>query len=215
MAEEHFAGCGGRAVHIIFLRLPGGRAVTEQYLKGLNRDAITQFPPGTMVAMVRRTLAVDKATKVRVTPVTELVQIRVYRTIPVLPEPGEHLRPEPSQQDVYEFVLDRPKLFAGEPGLRAVGREEPEEPFARDFIDPFERKPVDPQPPVVSRQLQNCISCHQGPGVHSVNSMRRGLKASSGETFRTYAFDVESSYTVKSKVKQFEWGLLQGLLEAK
>src|SRR5262249_48924026 len=137
MAEEHLAGCGGRAVHIIFLRLPGGRAVTEQYLKGLNRDAITQFPPGTMVAMVRRALPVDKATKVRVTRVTELVQIRVYRKIPVLPEPGEHFRPEPGQQDVYEFVLDRPKLFAGEPGLRAVGNEEPEEPFARDFSDRF------------------------------------------------------------------------------
>src|SRR5205814_8041230 len=26
MAERHFAGSGGRAVHIIFLRLPGGRA---------------------------------------------------------------------------------------------------------------------------------------------------------------------------------------------
>ena len=45
--------------------------------------------------------------------------------------------------------------------------------------------------------------------------MRRGLKTSSGETFRTYAFDVELSYTVKTKAKQYEWGLLQGLLEAK
>jgi hypothetical protein len=215
MAEEHFAGCGGRAVHIIFLRLPGGRAATEQYLKGLNRDAVTQFPPGTMVAMVRRALAVDKATKVRVTPVTELVQMRVYRKIPPLPGPGEHFRPESSQQDVYEFVLDRPKLFAGEPGLRAVGKEEPEEPFVRDFSDRFVRKAGDPQSPVVGRQLQNCIGCHQGPGIHSVNSMRRGLKTSSGETFRTYAFDVELSYTVKTKVKQFEWGLLQGLVEAK
>src|SRR5207253_1804419 len=31
MAGEHFDGVGGRAAHVIFLRLPDGRAATEQY----------------------------------------------------------------------------------------------------------------------------------------------------------------------------------------
>ncbi len=222
MAEQHFAGSGGRAAHVIFLRLPGGRAATERYLKGLNRDAVTQFPTGTMVAMVRRALAVDAAAKVRVTPVTELVQIRVYRKIPAPTEPLQHHRAAAGEQDVYEFVLERPKLFAGQSGLRSVGPEEPEEPFVRDDSDPFERKsppPVDPdtgaKPPVVTRQLRSCIGCHQGPGIHSVNSMQRGLKTSGGETFRTYAFDVEMKYTVSAKVARYDWGLLQGKLETK
>ena len=77
MAQKHFDGAGGRAAHVIFLRLPDGRAATEQYLKELcseepflkeaHRPSVKQFPTGTMVAMVRRALAVDTSAKVRVT----------------------------------------------------------------------------------------------------------------------------------------------------
>src|SRR5437016_6684438 len=101
MTEQHFNGAGGRAAHVVFLRLPGGRAVTERYLKELGRDSIKQFPPGTMLAMLRRALAVDRSTKVRVTPVTELVQIRVYRRIP---EDRQANRHDFGEQHVYEFT---------------------------------------------------------------------------------------------------------------
>ena len=56
MAERHFEGVGGRAAHIIYLRLPAGRAATERYLKDLKDKKTKQFPTGTMVAMVRRHL---------------------------------------------------------------------------------------------------------------------------------------------------------------
>jgi len=124
MAVQHFKGAGGRAVHLILLRLPGGRAVTEKYLEELDPGAIKQFPAGTMVAMVRRALTVDRSAKVRVAPLTELVQIRVYRQIPESRSaiPGAIFG---GQQDVYEFVLDRRNLFAGRHGLRAVGLDDP------------------------------------------------------------------------------------------
>jgi hypothetical protein len=213
MARRHFDGAGGRAVHVIYLRLPGGRTVTEQYLKELNRDSVKQFPSGTMVAMVRRALAVNGSAKVCVTPVTELVQVRVYRRIPA--DPRAHLRGDVGEQDVYEFVLDRTKLFAGQHGLRAVGPKDPAEPFFErdEGADPFERtrRPLAPTMP----QLKTCIECHQAPGVHSVLSMERGLRGRDGEAFRTYDWDVEMGYTVAAKVKRFNWGLLQGLLEAR
>ena len=213
MAQRHFNGCGGRAVHAIFIRLPGGRAATEQYLKELKRDSVRQFPPGTMVAMVRRALAVDRSTKVRVTPVTELVQTRVYRRIPRDPEARRH--GDFGEQDVCEFLLDRQKLFAGKHGLGAVGPKDPAEPlFERhEGADPFERTrvPFTPSMP----QLKTCIECHQAPGVYSVLSMGRGLRGQDGEIFRTYARDVEMDYTVRAKVGRYDWGLLQGLLEAR
>jgi hypothetical protein len=215
MARQHFDGAGGRAVHIIFLRLPGGRAATERYLKELDSDSIKQFPRGTMVAMVRRALAVDRSAKVRVTPITELVQIRVYRQIPA--DPRAHIRRgvQPEEQDVYEFVLDRGTLFAGRHGLRAIGPDDPEESFGRsEGDDPFERgarRAAGPPEP----QLKSCIQCHPAPGVHSVMSMQRGLRQGHAEIFRTYAWDVELNYTVGFKVQQFTWGLLQGLLEAR
>ena len=64
-------------------------------------------------------------------------------------------------------------------------------------------------------QLKTCIECHQAPGVYSVLSMERGLRKPDTKSFNTYTWDVEMSYTVKAKVKEFDWGLLQGLLEGK
>jgi hypothetical protein len=223
MAEQHFDGAGGRAAHVIFLRLPDGRAATQRYLKGLRREepylkeagrySVKQFPAGTMVAMVRRALTVDRSAKVRVTPVTELVQIRVYRRIPKDPEANFH--GDFGEQDVYEFLLDRPKLFAGEHGLRAVGPDDPAEPFfdRSEARDPFERSRASLTPG--GPQLKTCIECHPAPGIYSVLSMQRGLRRADAEGFRTHGWDVEMGYTVDAKVKQFGWGLLQGNLEAK
>ena len=210
MAQQHFKGAGGRAVHVIFLRLPEGRAATERYLKGLGSDSVRQFPVGTMVAMVRRALAVDRSAKVRVAPITELVQIRVYRRIPK--HPRANLQGDFGKQDVYEFVLDRTKLFAGKHGLRPVGPKEPAQPFERDEGAPFEQKD---RHTVAETQLKSCIQCHQKPGIDSVTSMRRGLQAHGRDNFTTYGWDVEMSYTVKAKVRRFDWGLLQGMLEAR
>jgi hypothetical protein len=224
MAQRHYDGAGGRAVHVIFLRLPGGRAATERYLKELrgkepflkeaHRPSLEQFPPGTMVAMVRRLLTVDRSAKVRVTPVTELVQLRVYRRIPKNPE-AHLLHGDSGEQDAYEFLLDRAALSAGKHGLRAVVPGDPAEPLfdRREGNNPFERTrpPLTPEMP----QLKTCIECHRAPGVYSVLSMEQGLRRPQSEVFRTYAWDVEMKYTVRAKTEQFQWGLLRGLLEAR
>jgi hypothetical protein len=175
---------------------------------------VRQFPPGTMVAMVRRALAVDSSAKLRVTPITELVQIRVYRRIP--DDQDANFHGDFGAQDVYEFVLDRERLFAGEHALRAVGPHDPEELFERDGHDPG---------PTASRrgnraetQLKTCIQCHQAPGVLSVLSMERGLRANpldARENFRTYDWTEELNATLRPKIEQSNWGLLQGMLEAK
>jgi hypothetical protein len=224
MTERHFEAVGGRAAHVVFLRLPGGRAETESYLNGLRptgptfeeRFSLKQFPDGTMTAMVRRALTVDRGAKVRATPITELVQIRVYRQVPKNPE--ARIAGSPVEQDVYEFILNRDRLFAGEHGLRAVGPHEPAEPFFERSgdRDPFERgrNPIAPR----MTQLRTCIECHNAPGVYSMLSMNRGLHGNSrarGEVFRTYDWDVEMDYTIRAKSEQFSWGLLKGKLEAK
>jgi hypothetical protein len=64
MAKQHFDGAGARAVHDIFLRLPGGRAATEQYLKDLSpgephlehsgRDSVKQYQLGAVSVLRTR-----------------------------------------------------------------------------------------------------------------------------------------------------------------
>ena len=211
MAREHFEAAGGRAAHVIFIRLPQGRAATEQYLRQLP-ERVEQFPPGTMVAMVRRALAVDRGAKLRVTPVTELVQIRVYLCIPE--DRHANMHGDFGEQDVYEFVLDREEFLAGKHGLRAVGADEPADPFVRNEGDPFSPGPQREQA-VAPKQLQTCIQCHQSPGVYSVLSMQQVLRGDKmrDERFRTYGLDIELKYTSHAKSGRFDWGLLQGMLQ--
>jgi hypothetical protein len=86
---------------LVFLRLPGGRAATAEYLKQL-----PPFPKGTEVALVRRALLIDTSHRVVPSPLTESVQLRVGGL-------GT------------EFRLSRAQLFTGRAGgLRPLGARE-------------------------------------------------------------------------------------------
>lgn len=64
-------------------------------------------------------------------PITESVQIRVFRNVPTKygPRPWDERTEPAALQDVYEFKLDRVTLFAGKSGgLRAVTGDEQEFP---------------------------------------------------------------------------------------
>lgn len=212
MTKQHFDACKGRAAHVVFLRLPGGKAATEKYLEELSSDPVKQFPEGTMVAMVRRALAITPQGKMVVTPITELVQLRAYRRIPA--DPRANRNGDFGEQDMHEFVLDRHMWFAGKHGLRPVSADAPFEPFARTEGDPF--LPGARENNLAKTQLKSCIQCHQAPGVQSVLSLERVRSQTPrdyGTLFRTFALEVELSYTPFNKRQRYDWGLLQGLLE--
>jgi hypothetical protein len=90
------------SVFLVFVKLPGGRDATLDYLKRLaafdkpwalpNADeksreryqflpnpAVPQFPKGTEVALVRRALLIDSSRRVVPSPLTESIQLRVMR----------------------------------------------------------------------------------------------------------------------------------------
>lgn len=95
---------------LVFLKLPGGRDATLDFVKRLkefdkplllpNSDekdrlrypylpnpALPQFPKGTEVALVRRALLIDSSRRVVASPLTESVQLRVMRTDTTEPTP--------------------------------------------------------------------------------------------------------------------------------
>jgi len=211
VAPQHLRENGGNnpstnSVFLVFLRLPGGRDATLDLLKQLRAfdqplvvksDAagnrankflpnknLPLIPAGTEMALVRRAFVIDSSNTPVPSPLTESVQLRVYREVPEIT--GETLdaslvsgtaanRNARAWQSFFEFRLNRQLLFAGRAGgLRAVGGDE------RDFKtgfrahgwDPFERGQDDrrfsegDQPPV----RQNCFACHSLPGLTSFNS---------------------------------------------
>jgi len=150
-------------------------------------------------------------------PLTESVQIRVYRSITTAqeehPESGFKENIAKSGQDFYEIRLSRPQLFANKGGgLRAVGQEEREflifQAQGHDEVEDSERWPLEKYPAI----LQLCVACHRGTGINSLNTREKLLKP-------RLLHDAQWVYpprwweddgTIYWKQERYEWGLLNG-----
>lgn len=198
VAFQHVSNFSGRSSFLVFLRLPGGRKAAFDYLEALwdfpgpwvltRADAhhrqvlnpnVPQFPAGTEVALVRQLTLFDNYGRLVNSPITESVQISVYREIRKSNDLPASLDATfvPSGADFYDFELSRSQLFAAKAGgLRAL---QPEE---KDFTkfgasEPDEGRPgqyqtLDNYFPL----LKQCDFCHQDVGIHSLNSHVKLLK---------------------------------------
>src|SRR6185437_13361225 len=159
-APAHAKFVEGKAIFLSFLRLPGGRKATEDYIDRLPPPPCPDkdFPPlpnGTQMALVRRMLLPDDLGRLQATPVTENVQFRIF--------------PKGDEQHFFEFTLDRTGLLSGHGGLRPVG------PDDGDYFgfgggygrgDPFAGKEL-PQPRPI---LLDCKGCHMPKALFSINT---------------------------------------------
>jgi hypothetical protein len=239
LAPEHTRSFNGHSAFLVFLRLPGKRQETLDYLEKLRRfpnprlatpgrplnPALPQFPAGTQVALVRKMLLIDADGRLRPTRLTESVRLRVYRDVPPR---GERPLP-PSRQDAYEFDVRRKDLFAGKAGgLNPTG---PEDAFADPFIRERVMRPPDvawdPAEPPPTRQVAGgtmaCGSCHggcsdSGPGIFSVLSIAHAARLS--DLGPAIAPDEKTPIPKELlpmawKRQQYSWGLLQGMWETR
>jgi hypothetical protein len=241
LAQAHVYAFSGRSRFLVFIRLREGRKATLAYLQTLwnfpqpwiqgqdpladqavlNPD-LPSFPAGTEVALVRQMTIFDNQGNLTAAPITESVQLRVYRAITITParfferDWAEVIKN--SGQDFYEIKLSRPLLFAGKDGgLRATGRDERElstfQQQGNDEIDEFNEHPEFKRiwPP----ELQTCASCHNGGGVRSLNSVVKLFKPNrlqhdwpSNEDYagRCWLDDMTETW----KQGRYDWGLLTG-----
>jgi len=235
VASQHVSSVSGRSRFLVFIRLPQGRKATFEYLKtlwnfpqpwvvrrGVPEQAevnpnLPSFPAGTEVALVRQMTLFDDQGKLIPAPLTESVQIRVYRSITTAqeehPESGFKENIAKSGQDFYEIRLSRPQLFANKGGgLRAVGQEEREflifQAQGHDEVEDSERWPLEKYPAI----LQLCVACHRGTGINSLNTREKLLKP-------RLLHDAQWVYpprgweddgTIYWKQERYEWGLLNG-----
>ena len=241
VAEQHDSFFSGRSSFLVFLRLPGGRKATFDYLKTLwnaplpltpsphlsplqdeapNPD-LPQLPAGTQVALVRQMTLIDNQGRQRATPLTESVQIRVYRSVTpsAAPAVGIDQMITKSGQDCYAIRLSRPLLFANQSGGLKAAR--PEE---RDFTlfgggGPDEGSPghyasLASYHPVTKA----CVMCHRETGVQSLRTLGRLQKpnplqqdlpaGASGPRWW------EDARVLAWKQSQDNWRLLSGYLKS-
>lgn len=237
LADMAFAG---RSVFLVFMHLPEGHEATIAYLQRLkefpqpwipnpersrpdqvlpNPD-LPQFPAGTELALVRRMVLIDSLGHLTPTNITESIQLRVYRSVPS----GARRNADEARisQKNFEFRLSRRKLFAGEAGgLRPVLSGEQEfNVFRSHGIDEFEGS-MQSGGGSLDRAgviLDHCAVCHFAPGIHSVlsYSVQRFEPASLRPFVLIEARTTNDEYfTTSWKRRQYEWGLLTGLWQAR
>jgi len=208
-APLHVQATEGRSVFLLFIRLPEGRHAALNYLKTLKElpkgTEIPQIPIGTQVALLRRVMLIDFTGTLRLTPLTESLQVRVYQKL--------------AAPDMYEFSLRRKHLFAErDGGLHPTGRDQVNL-FDLGFLGFESHLHPDPLengvPPLNSRRtpvvMESCVKCHAGPGIFGFQSMFAGH-------FDRPPLDVaelKSQVTpvIDGSQKTYAWGLLQGLWE--
>ena len=230
-AKTHSEDQLHRSAFNIFIRLPGGRDQTLQYIKDLAdfRDHWTtegprrpilsitnvsrnlktpKFPAGTQFAIVRQALLISNAGKLVVSPLIESVQMRAYL--------------KRHSKAVSEFLMEPTKLIVGEAILRARRVDE------RGF-KLFLAGGSDPLDPESGRSLRSdrsilghCNICHSSSGIHSVASRSERFNLEpAGLTFSNPHVvppqflegkpeDVWKG-TIREKRATYSWGLLQGL----
>lgn len=251
VAAAH-ASTFSRSSFLVFVRLPAGRKATFDYLRTLwdfpepwirrpdpgeseqsqtvENPHLPQFPAGTQVALVRQMMLFDANGNLRGAPITESVQIRVYRSITSAGRVADSESDfaganAASGQDFFQITLRRPLLFAGSAGgLKATGADEKEfslfNTAGPDEGAPGQYVSLDKYPPV----MKSCVACHNAGGINSVNSRSRLLKpywlnhdhpapAATSATADPAASEVrwwQETQDMSWKQNRYEWGLLNG-----
>jgi hypothetical protein len=227
VAPQHYVSGENRftnSVFLVFLRLPAGRASTLTYLKKLRsfsgpvavgtsgggravpNPKLPKLPDGAEFALVRRALLIDSSHRVAAAPLTESVQLRADR----------------SGRPFHEWRLSRALLLAGRAGgLRALGAGESD--FKTGFnahaMDELETTSRGSSFPGGRRLVvrQNCVVCHEQPGLSSFNSLFFFRGGSLGDGARGASLSEATvsqlaGVAVKWRERQPDWTALRKLL---
>jgi hypothetical protein len=247
VAPFHVEMLSGRSVFRVFMRCPGGRQATLSYLEALNLyltpwalkpaeiatqypshakvrwdplrvdPSTPQFPPGTIVALVRQMMVNNDDLKPVPTSITQKVQFRVFKDVG---EPGRVNGPGDfnTHQLVYELVMRRHDIVAGRAGgFHPVTQDETE--YQLTTLPMGGSRAALLGGPVV---LSTCRRCHSSNGIFSVNTYASrifpafspGFAKSNPQLLPATSIGYQANATADWKTRQFDWGLLRGLVEA-
>ncbi len=183
----HDSFFGGRSTFFVFILAGDGRDKTIQFMKQLNEKS---KPPPARFVLVRRTLLIDNQGRIRLTPITETVQMR-----------GDNAE--------QESKLNRKDFLEGKM-RQSIHSETDKDNERPDILFMGRNAGVDPAP-----ILKSCFHCHQGGDLNSRTqsfSEQAGPMRTRPPLIESILED-EASKSIRCKYDQFMWGKLQGLWE--
>src|SRR6516225_10626725 len=177
---------GGRSAFLVLVQAGKSRDQTIKFVQQLNDD--DKSSPW-QVALIRRMLLIDKEGRIRLTPITETVQMQAGT--------GR------------EFKLDRKDFLGGKTkqSIRPVTEDDRERPE----IVFLGRNAGDRPEPI----LKSCSHCHPGGDLNARTQIFSGQVGPQRARPRLIAstVDHEVAKAIRWKYDQFMWGKLQGLWE--
>jgi hypothetical protein len=187
LTPVHESFFGGRSAFLVLVKAGASREQTITFVQQINDTGKASPAP---VALVRRMLLIDQEGRIRLTPITESVQMR-----------GEGAE--------REFKLDRTDFLAGKTKQSLHGVTEDDRERAEIV---FLGNNAGHSPTSV---LRSCFHCHQGEDLNSrtqVFSLRVGPPRAPPRLIES-TLDDEVAKSIRWKCDQFLWGKLQGLWE--
>lgn len=167
-AAQHTGKLHARSMFLQFMRLPGGRSETLEYMARVSRK-VEPFPVGTQFALLEQPYLISDEGEMVLSPMIVSVQLRAYLDVD---RRAHEARPD-ATQCVAEFVMQPRELIQGNAIMRALTprdfRYEAGAEFAAGFSpkDPFATGDITEGLPSTSR-LHSCMRCHGGkPGVRT------------------------------------------------
>jgi len=169
-----------------------------------------------MVALLRQMAVIDTSGRIRATPLTQTLQMRVYRQV------GCDVTDHENSQAAVKFHLVRGHLFSDRNGgLVPVDWSDPLRVSLLQRYDLYDR---DAGRSSIETVMQSCIACHScgGATVHSIFTYKQddwvpgaNLMAASQLRLIPTTPAAETKTTVTWKTERYEWGLLKGLLDGR
>jgi hypothetical protein len=187
LTPVHESFFGGRSAFVVLVKAGASRGQTIKFMQQIN-DNGKAAPAQT--ALVRRMLLIDQEGRVRITPITESVQIR-----------GESAE--------REFKLDRKDFLAGKT-KQSIHRVTEDDRERAEIV--FLGSNAGDRPTSI---LKSCFHCHQGGDMNSRTqafSARVGPMRAQPRLIDS-TLDDEVAKSIRWKYDQFMWGKLDGLWE--
>jgi hypothetical protein len=158
-APAHTRSVNQRSLFSIHMHWPEGRKAGEEFIAANPLKETVAFPPGTVLALMRRAVAANTDGKLKVTNVVESLQLLVTP-------------PADVKHDArFKFALDRSGFLSGQPGLTVLDLKSPIDAYGFESTGQWsmvQKDDADGELLVLGRgkghvgvpSLQHCMLCH-------------------------------------------------------